>query len=82
MKHRPEDKTALQSSFEVTQSHEVTLKSKPDRVLQLKKKVARYLFRGQTTVQNQIPTVNDVSMAGPDSDDDSSHQSDHNDDLA
>lgn len=60
------------------------MKSKPDRILQLKKAVARYLFRDQTTAdaQNQIPTVNDVSMAGPDSDEDLSYQSDHNDDLA
>ena len=58
------------------------MKSKPDRVLQLKKAVARYLFRGQTTAQNQILTVNDVLMAGPYSDEDLSYQSDHNDDLS
>jgi hypothetical protein len=58
------------------------MKSKPDRVLQLKKAVPRYLFRSQTTAQNQIPTVNDVSMAGPYSDEDLPYQSDHNDDLS
>lgn len=59
------------------------MKAKPDRVLQLKKAVARYLFRCQTSgggAQNQISTaVDDVIMAGPE---DSFYESDYHDDLA
>jgi hypothetical protein len=83
--HREEEKK-LPKAVINTETEKVPLKShmksKPDRVLQLKKAVPRYLFRSQTTAQNQIPTVNDVSMAGPYSDEDLPYQSDHNDDLS
>ncbi|KDR65765.1 hypothetical protein GALMADRAFT_81499 [Galerina marginata CBS 339.88] len=61
------------------------MKKKPERVLQLKKAVQRYLQRNPPTAAVTVPSQplpavnNDVSMAGPE---DSFYESDYNDDLA